>query len=124
MRRSGDDRTNHCLRVLHDSTKRVKIAIIDNGADQTCETICGNIVRGASFVENPSEPGSILPWYTPIDAHGTQMADLICRVNPCCELFPIRVASLRKDVDVGAAVKVSVRTYPTLALLLTDHRGH
>ncbi|RVX65857.1 hypothetical protein B0A52_10270 [Exophiala mesophila] len=98
-----DPQTKHCRAVFQDKSKRVKIAVIDNGVDQMA-TSSANIVRGASFVRSASEPMSILPWYTPVHPHGTQMADLIRCVNPWCELFPIRVGSLRKDVDIHAAV--------------------
>jgi hypothetical protein len=98
-------KTQHCQRVFKE--QRVKIAIIDNGADQMRSTISANIVRGMSFVRSSLEAKSVLPWYTPAHPHGTQMADLIRNVNPWCELFPLRVASLHKDVDLHAAVDVS-----------------
>lgn len=115
-----DPQTKHCRAVFQDKTKRVRIAVIDNGVDQMA-TSSANIVRGASFVRSAFEPMSILPWYTPVHPHGTQMADLIRCVNPWCELFPIRVGSLRKDVNIHAAVDVrrpssTPRWYETGAL--------
>lgn len=96
--------TRHCQKVFKE--QRVKIAIIDNGADQMRSTISANIIRGMSFVRSSFEAKSILPWYTPAHPHGTQMADLIHSANPWCELFPLRVASLHKDVDLQAAIEV------------------
>ncbi|KIX01497.1 uncharacterized protein Z518_09223 [Rhinocladiella mackenziei CBS 650.93] len=103
MKSPLDSKTRHCYRVF--TEQRVKIAIIDTGADQMEKTLSGNIVRGVSFVRSAVEPHSVLPWFTPGHPHGTQMADLIRSVNPECELFPIRVASMRKDVDIYAATE-------------------
>lgn len=97
-------KTEYCHRVFKE--QRVKVAIIDNGADQMCTAISANIVRGMSFVRSGYEARSVLPWYTPAHPHGTQMADLIRSVNPWCDLFPLRVASLDNDVNMDAAIEV------------------
>jgi hypothetical protein len=97
-----NSKTGWCHKVFNE--QRVKVAIIDNGADRM--GITANIVRGMSFVRSGLEAKSTLPWYTPADPHGTQMADLILKVNPWCELFPLRVSSLKKDVDMNAAIEV------------------
>ena len=97
-------RLKHCVKVFKD--QKVKVAIIDNGADQFRSTISCNIEYGMSFMkEGPASTG-YLPWYTAADPHGTQMAYLIRNVNDWCRLYPLRAGSLREDIDADAAAKV------------------
>jgi len=95
----------HCMNVFNH--EKVKVAIIDNGVDQMHFPLSQSIERGASFVKaGGSTEMPYLPWYTAADAHGTQMAYLVHSMNPWCRLFPLRVGTLQRDIDVRAAVKV------------------
>jgi hypothetical protein len=95
---------NQCWQTL--KNRRVKVAVLDNGVDLTNCDIALNIATGRSFVRAGSGDGPLLPWDTAADPHGTQMAYLIRSVNPCCQLYPARVASFHKDVDANAAAQV------------------
>lgn len=87
---------------------RIKIAIIDNGADKLRSTIKNNIANGQSFVTADSETGTRkLPWSMVADPHGTQMASLIKKANPFCRLYIARVGRGHKDIAPENAAKVS-----------------
>jgi hypothetical protein len=93
-------------RLAHDADiHKIKIAIIDNGIDIGAGKFAKLVKRGQSFVDGHAD--CKLPWFTAMDPHGTQMADLITKVNPMCELYIYRVAIHRHDVDLSAAVQVS-----------------
>ncbi|KAF4460275.1 hypothetical protein FALBO_12951 [Fusarium albosuccineum] len=47
------------------------------------------IKEGRSFVDANSKHS---PWYFASNAHGTQMANLICAIDPFCEIYVARVA--------------------------------
>ncbi|KAH6951191.1 hypothetical protein BKA56DRAFT_535586 [Ilyonectria sp. MPI-CAGE-AT-0026] len=47
------------------------------------------IKEGRSFVDADSKHS---PWYFASNAHGTQMANLICAIDPFCEIYVARVA--------------------------------
>jgi len=96
---------------------KVKIAIIDNGADMIRTTLNDKIAKGFSFVTADSEAGNqVLPWWTVSDPHGTQMASLIVRVNPFCSLYIARVGKGRKDILPSNAAKVR-SSLPLMRLL-------
>jgi Subtilase family len=82
----------------------VKIAVIDNGTDKFRHPTSQNIQKGITFMDSGILDGRVLPWYTAADAHGTQMAYLIRRVNPQCHLFVARVGTFRRDIKPEAAV--------------------
>lgn len=78
----------------------------DNGQrNQSPEerVMADRIVRGVSFVE---EDGKESPWYFPLDPHGTQMANLICAIDPRCELFVARIAGRRSGITPEIVAKV------------------
>ena len=87
---------------------RIKVAIIDNGADRIRSSVKDSIAKGVSFVtSNPANGDRILPWWMVSDPHGTQMASLVAKANPFCRLYIARVGKLRKDIlpDDAAAVR-------------------
>ena len=61
------------------------------------------IIRRVSFVE---EDGRESPWYFPLDPHGTQMANLICAIDPRCELYVVRIAERRSSITPEIVAKV------------------
>ncbi|KAK3372938.1 hypothetical protein B0T24DRAFT_247827 [Lasiosphaeria ovina] len=87
------------------SPLRSKVAIIDNGVDMGQKRIAANVRRGRSFV-SLHENGWYLPWFTSVHVHGTQMASLVVRVDPNCDLFVYRINSLPGgSIDVRNAVE-------------------
>lgn len=86
---------------------RTKVAIIDNGVDIGQKKIASNIRKGRSFVSLHGS-GWYLPWFTSVHVHGTQMASLVVRVDPSCDLFVYRINSLPSgSIDARHAVEVS-----------------
>ncbi|KAJ3577481.1 hypothetical protein NPX13_g3087 [Xylaria arbuscula] len=89
-----------------------KVAIIDNGimninpmknnSESTHQKMPGistnttdnreggfhRVVNGQSFVD---EDSTMMPWSFASDPHGTQMMNLICAIDPCCEIFVAKV---------------------------------
>ncbi|KAL6862075.1 hypothetical protein J3F83DRAFT_221923 [Trichoderma novae-zelandiae] len=53
------------------------------------KSLWSSIKAGRSFVDDGSK---IYPWMLASDSHGTQMANLICAMDPFCELYVARVA--------------------------------
>ncbi|KAK4216524.1 hypothetical protein QBC37DRAFT_91706 [Rhypophila decipiens] len=84
---------------------RSKVAIIDNGVDIGQRKIASNIRKGRSFV-SLHDSGWYLPWFTSVHVHGTQMASLVVRVDPSCDLFVYRINSLPSgSIDARHAVE-------------------
>jgi hypothetical protein len=86
---------------------RIKVAVIDNGADRIRNSVGDMIAKGVSYVTAGAENGDrILPWWMVADPHGTQMASLITNANPFCRLYIARVGKGRKDILPENAAKV------------------
>ncbi|KAK3684174.1 hypothetical protein B0T22DRAFT_469804 [Podospora appendiculata] len=84
---------------------RSRVAIIDNGVDIGQKRIASNIRRGRSFVSS-HQNGWYLPWFTSVHVHGTQMASLVVRVDPNCDLYVYRINSLPSgSIAVSNAVQ-------------------
>lgn len=62
------------------------------------------IETGRSFVESRSK---FCPWQFPSDPHGTQMANLICAIDPSCKIYVARVAEDASGYSNKAVKKVS-----------------
>lgn len=85
---------------------RSKVAIVDNGVDIGQKKIASNIKKGRSFV-SLNDSGWYLPWFTSVHVHGTQMASLVVRVDPSCDLYVYRINSLPSgSIDARHAVEV------------------
>lgn len=73
---------------------KAKVALIDSGVlyvtnnQSMSNNIAKQIVAGVSFVRSG---GAQHPWWNPSVPHGTQMASLICAIDPCCELYVAKV---------------------------------
>lgn len=93
--------------LLPDPDRRIKVAIIDNGADKIRSPIGPWIDKGISYVSSDRLGETPRPWWMVADAHGTQMASLINNVNPYCRLYIARVGKGRADIDPKKAAKVS-----------------
>ncbi|KAK8146546.1 hypothetical protein G3M48_002972 [Beauveria asiatica] len=57
-----------------------------------------------SFVDRNSK---FCPWQFPSDPHGTQMANLICALDPTCEIYVARVAEDAFGIKPDNVTKVS-----------------
>ncbi|KAL4923524.1 S8 family peptidase [Aspergillus undulatus] len=91
--------------LLADPDKRIKVAVIDNGADKIRSPIGPWIDKGVSYVSSDRLGEAPRPWWMVADAHGTQMASLINNVNPYCRLYIARVGKGRADIDPKKAAK-------------------
>lgn len=64
------------------------------------------IKGGQSFMYDGSKA---YPWLFASDSHGTQMANLICAMDPFCDLYVARVAEGKYGITPDRAAEVSVR---------------
>lgn len=53
------------------------------------QTLWSQIKEGRSFVDDAFQ---VSPWLFASDPHGTQLANLICAIDPLCELYVAKVA--------------------------------
>lgn len=100
--------------------KRAKVAVIDSGVvvvdggerSESPNTPifsrnpCDHIMDGTSLVARENDEQA---WWHATDPHGTQMANLICSINPCCELFVVKIAeSSQSGVTSAKVAEVSL----------------
>ncbi|KAI1486454.1 subtilisin-like protein [Biscogniauxia mediterranea] len=66
-------------------------AVENSNGDQSVDSssVWSRIREGRSFVDQDSR---LSPWLFASDPHGTQMANLICAIDPFCEIYVARVA--------------------------------
>ncbi|KAI1112636.1 peptidase S8/S53 domain-containing protein [Nemania sp. NC0429] len=107
---------------------RIKVAILDNGADRIRSSIRGQIAKGVSYVTGGPASNRILPWWMVSDPHGTQMASLIAKANPFCRLYIARVGRGRKDIlpkhaaeAIDWAIKQNVDVISISWVMKKDH---
>jgi hypothetical protein len=80
-----------------------RVAILDNGilnipparTGKNDEGLWPRVEDGQSFVDNASRLGS---WLFASDPHGTQMANLICAIDPYCKLYVAKVVEGRQGI--------------------------
>ena len=104
--------------------KPTKVALIDNGVmmisltrvsgsqiehAEVSEDAKSRIRAGNSFVHE--EGGKMSPWYLQSQSHGTQMANLICAIDPFCELYVAKVGDERSDISPLRVAEVSIGSY-------------
>jgi hypothetical protein len=73
-------------------------------------SLWSRIVEGRSFVDDGSK---VSPWLFASDPHGTQMANLICAMDPFCELYVARVAEGTYGITPTRVARVCI----TISLL-------
>ncbi|KAK0640567.1 hypothetical protein B0T16DRAFT_460740 [Cercophora newfieldiana] len=61
--------------------------------DKRPRTLWSRVQRGRSFVD---DEGQVSPWMFASDPHGTQMANLICAIDPLCEIYVAKVTDSNK----------------------------
>lgn len=107
---------------------------VDDGAGTTDQSypeddsnsLWTRIKEGASFVDGNSR---LNPWLFATNAHGTQMANLICAIDPTCELYVARVAEdvtgiTSKSVSQVCCSIALVMTYPMWLTEVSYTEGH
>ncbi|KAL7915820.1 hypothetical protein GGI35DRAFT_7426 [Trichoderma velutinum] len=108
----------------HTELKKTKVALIDSGVvavgrhgedinDDIFSTIRRQIVEGTSLVSRDGEEST---WWHATDPHGTQMAALICTLNPLCDLYVVMVAESNASGITGnnvAKVRAFLPSHPT-----------
>ncbi|KAL6795510.1 hypothetical protein J3E68DRAFT_404485 [Trichoderma sp. SZMC 28012] len=105
-------------RDFKDTTTRTKVALIDSGVvvvgGGRSESINGNslesdlahrIVDGISLVSRDNEEHT---WWHATEPHGTQMATLICSINPFCDLYVVKVAESNASGITGQNVAKAI----------------
>ncbi|KAM3548290.1 hypothetical protein ARSEF4850_009498, partial [Beauveria asiatica] len=76
----------------------------NNAHDDHDKGLWSRIKAGRSFVDSNSK---FCPWQFPSDPHGTQMANLICALDPTCEIYVARVAEDAFGIKPDNVTKVS-----------------
>lgn len=70
-------------------------------------SLLSRIKAGRSFVDGNL---NFSPWQFPSDPHGTQMANLICAIDPFCEIYVARVAEDAFGIKAENVTKVYINT--------------
>lgn len=88
-------------------SRRTKVSILDCGTDASQ---LRNII-GRSFIEDSGieDEKSASHWHTVTDPHGTQMANLIRKMDPFSFLYTAKVD--HDGVQISPATKVSLRSF-------------
>lgn len=68
------------------------------------KTLWSRIKAGRSFVDDNFR---VSPWLFASDPHGTQMANLICAVDPWCDLYVAKVTEGRSGIDPARVERVN-----------------
>lgn len=68
----------------------------------TPDNLWARICDGKSFVH---EQDRVSPWYLASNPHGTQMANLICAIDPLCQLFVAKIADSHYGYSAERAAK-------------------
>ncbi|KAE8356849.1 hypothetical protein BDV28DRAFT_144762 [Aspergillus coremiiformis] len=72
------------------------------GNTKKSRSLWSRIREGRSFVEDDVRHS---PWMFASDPHGTQMANLICAIDPACELYVARVTEGQHGISPERVVK-------------------
>lgn len=64
-------------------------------AQWSTNDLAHRVKGGKSFVNTGDDEEQV--WWHASEPHGTQMARLICSIDPCCELYVIKVAETRSS---------------------------
>ncbi|RFU78593.1 peptidase s8 s53, subtilisin kexin sedolisin [Trichoderma arundinaceum] len=74
-----------------------------NGQWSNNKTLFSRIKEGQSFVDDGNR---VSQWFLASDPHGTQMARLICSIDPCCDLYVARVSKGRSGIIPARVARV------------------
>ncbi|KAF3067660.1 Minor extracellular protease Epr [Trichoderma lentiforme] len=75
------------------------------------KTLWSRIKGGKSFVEDGSR---VSPWLLASNPHGTQMANLICAIDPWCDLYVAKVTEGRAGI---MPARVTRRLTPSVSII-------
>jgi hypothetical protein len=78
------------------------------------KNLWSRIKDGCSFVDDDSRFSS---WLFASNPHGTQMANLICAIDPCCDLYVAKVTEGRYGISPGRVTKVSLIVHSPFSTL-------
>ena len=76
----------------------------DSGISKSYRTLWSRIEDGRSFVDDDFR---VSPWLFASDPHGTQMANLICAIDPLCQLYVAKVTDGRYGITPQRVARVS-----------------
>ena len=68
----------------------------------TPDNLWARICDGKSFVH---ERDRVSPWYLASNPHGTQMVNLVCAIDPLCQLFVAKIADSHYGYSAARAAK-------------------
>ncbi|KAF5977372.1 intracellular serine protease [Fusarium bulbicola] len=115
----------YCGNLLKSQERKVKVAIIDNGADRIRMNIGEMIARGVSYVTaDPIGSDQILPWWMVSDAHGTQMASWALEQK--VDIISMSWTTKMDDPELAKAVQEAAnpaKGRPTLMFCSTADEG-
>ncbi len=83
----------------------MKVAIIDTGADESEFPKDLNSFIGRSFVHKEDE-NTESPWWLTSDVHGTYMAQLICQLDPFCQIYIAKVSDHKLSLEIERVIEV------------------
>ncbi|KAL6867029.1 hypothetical protein J3F83DRAFT_761514 [Trichoderma novae-zelandiae] len=105
---------NHYIESRQPPAK-TKVALVDSGVvvvngvntndSKFGSSLAKRIVEGISLV---SVDNVEHPWWHATEPHGTQMATIICSINPCCELYVVKVAESNASGITGHNVAKAI----------------
>ena len=103
-------RNNH--RHFKSFAPEIKVAIIDDGIDDTLAIFRERIAGGKSFLKRPDRPDRTIDYWVRPGGHGTQMAKLVCQIFPYARLYIIRLnegegEKGERQIKIESAIKVS-----------------
>lgn len=88
----------------------------ENEGSASGSVLAQRIVEGISLVSRDNEEQ---PWWHATEPHGTQMATLICSINPFCELYVVKVAESNASGITGHNVaKVRATSFHIIYFLM------
>jgi hypothetical protein len=88
--------------------------IPNSNASKTTNTLWARIRGGRSFVDDNSR---LSPWFFASDPHGTQMANLICAIDPHCHLYVAKVTEGSSGITPARVTRVGAhRLFSPLSL--------
>lgn len=106
--------------MAYPETRKTRVAVISNGVSisgkkqrkksssitaASCD-LMKQVIEGISFLPDNREDS---PWWSASSPEGTWMAKLICSIDPCCDLYIVKVTELAPPdlrFDAGCVAEV------------------
>lgn len=77
-------------------------------------TLWSRIKLGRSFVDDDHQ---LSPWLFASDPHGTQLANIICAIDPACELYVAKVTDGRDGIRPHRVARASIPSFTSFFFL-------